>query len=343
MKLSIIIPAYNAEKYIDKAIRSVVKQDFHDYELIIVNDGSADRTRQICERWQAQKGGIKLINQENSGSSIARKNGLLAAQGEYCTFLDADDWFCTTDAFQKLVDRMQDHRLDVLQFSYKKVYKFISKNVVFSEHSESFDEFWRTDCSCLLGGNISHIAPNVWSKVYRTELLKKAVELRGVERLFVADDLCLNLIFFSLPEVQKIESVPWVCYAYRQFSGGVFKANEGILDDYEIAKRAEFAAMQGHNCPEAFVKQCHVESAYIVQAACIKASVYSDVTLELVKKCYSYQFVKDAVAYLKTHPEGSWPYLDLFVSEDYDRYLAEVKRSAKHWRTRIKRFVRKFI
>lgn len=343
MKLSVIIPAYNAEKYIDKAIRSVVKQDFNDYELIIVNDGSTDRTRQICEHWQAQEGSIKLINQENSGSSIARKNGLLSALGEYCAFLDADDWFCTTDTFQKLVDRMQDHRLDVLQFSYKKVYKFFSKNTVYPEHTESFDEFWQSDCSGLLGGKISHIAPNAHTKIYRTELLKKAVELRGVERLFVADDLCLNLIYFSLPEVNRIESVPWVCYAYRQFSGGVFKANEGILDDYEIAKRVEFAAMQEHNCPEAFVKQCHVESAYIVRSACMKASVQSTITLELVKKCYCYQFVKNAVAYLKAHPEGSWPYLDLFVSEDYDQYWAEMKRLAKQWRPRIKRFVRKFI
>lgn len=343
MKLSIIIPAYNAEKYIDKAVHSVVKQSFHDYELIIVNDGSTDGTRQICERWQAQEDTIKLINQENSGSSIARKKGVFSAQGEYCTFLDADDWFCATDTFQRLVDRMQDHQLDVLQFSYKKVYKFISKAIVYPEHTESSDEFWQTDCSGLLGGKIAHIAPNAATKVYRTALLKKALELRGVERLFVADDLCLNLIFFSQPEVQRIESVPWVCYAYRQFSGGVFKADESILDDYEIAKRAEFTAMQEHNCPEAFVKQCHVESAYIVRAACMKASVQSTITLELVKKCYSYQFVKNAVAYLKAHPEGSWPYLDLFVSEDYDQYWAEMKRLAKQWRPRIKRFVRKFI
>lgn len=89
---SIIIPLYNKAPYIEKAIRSVTAQSCHDYELIIVDDGSTDGGDQIAVRLCEEAGG-RLIRQHNSGVSITRNNGVMAAKYDYIAFLDADDWW----------------------------------------------------------------------------------------------------------------------------------------------------------------------------------------------------------------------------------------------------------
>lgn len=92
MKLSIIIPCYNVAPYVERAVRSVQEQAFGDWELILVDDGSADGTLPVLRRLEASDGRIRVIAQENSGVSAARNAGLRAARGEYVHFVDADDY-----------------------------------------------------------------------------------------------------------------------------------------------------------------------------------------------------------------------------------------------------------
>ena len=89
--VSVILPAYNSSKTIEKAILSIKKQIFDDWELIIINDGSTDDTQQIAEIYAHQDSRIKIINQRNAGRSSARNIGLKIAKGEYISFLDSDD------------------------------------------------------------------------------------------------------------------------------------------------------------------------------------------------------------------------------------------------------------
>lgn len=91
-KVSIILPAYNAEKYIAQSIESVLRQDFSDFELIIVDDGSRDSTLAICQTYTDPR--IRCVQQVNQGSSAARNHGLRLARGRYIAFLDADDVYC---------------------------------------------------------------------------------------------------------------------------------------------------------------------------------------------------------------------------------------------------------
>ncbi len=92
MLFSVIIPVYNSEAYLHKCIGSILQQDYRDYELILVDDGSTDASRQICEGYAAEHTNIQLICQENSGPSVARNRGIDRARGEYITFVDSDDW-----------------------------------------------------------------------------------------------------------------------------------------------------------------------------------------------------------------------------------------------------------
>lgn len=90
-KFSLIIPAYNVEKYIKKCLDSVLNQTYNDYEIIIINDGSTDNTSKILESYKSNKK-IKIINQENKGLSNARNTGVSNAKGDYILFIDSDDF-----------------------------------------------------------------------------------------------------------------------------------------------------------------------------------------------------------------------------------------------------------
>lgn len=93
MRFSVIVPLYNKVPYIEKALRSVLSQTFKDYEVIVVNDGSSDNSLSVAEKVLSVVGNARIINQENTGVSTARNNGIAAANGEYICFLDADDWW----------------------------------------------------------------------------------------------------------------------------------------------------------------------------------------------------------------------------------------------------------
>ena len=92
MKISIIIPIYNGEKFIEKCIKSIKNQTFKDFEIILVNDGSSDNSGQICDELAKNDNRIKVIHQENLGVSEARNRGIIASKGEYICFIDCDDY-----------------------------------------------------------------------------------------------------------------------------------------------------------------------------------------------------------------------------------------------------------
>ena len=92
MKLSVIVPMYNSEKYIERCINSIINQEMKDIEIILINDGSVDKTKNIVGKYVNKHKNIKLINKEkNEGLSAARNTGIKNATGEYIVFIDSDD------------------------------------------------------------------------------------------------------------------------------------------------------------------------------------------------------------------------------------------------------------
>lgn len=90
--VSVIVPVYNAEKYIETCISSVLNQTFTDFELILIDDGSEDESGHICDEYATKDTRIRVFHKENGGPSAARNSGLNVAQGEWILFLDSDDW-----------------------------------------------------------------------------------------------------------------------------------------------------------------------------------------------------------------------------------------------------------
>ena len=102
MKISVIIPVYNAEKFLRKCLDSVLSQTYKDYEIILVNDGSKDNSGAICDEYAAKYDFIRAYHKENGGASSARNYGMRLARGEYINFVDADDWM-EPQMYEKLV------------------------------------------------------------------------------------------------------------------------------------------------------------------------------------------------------------------------------------------------
>ena len=106
MKLSVIVPVYNVEKYLAQCLTSIVDQTYRDLEIIIVDDGSTDNSLQICEGFAANDSRISVIHQINGGVSVARNTGIEVATGDYLTFVDSDDWL-DNEMYEKMVEQIK--------------------------------------------------------------------------------------------------------------------------------------------------------------------------------------------------------------------------------------------
>ena len=113
--VSVVIPVYNVERYLEECVESVLKQSFQDYEIILVDDGSTDTSGTLCDSLKKSDNRICVIHRENGGLSAARNTGLKAAQGEYVYFLDSDDWI-KEDTLEKLISTAKAEKADVVFF-----------------------------------------------------------------------------------------------------------------------------------------------------------------------------------------------------------------------------------
>ena len=111
--LSVIIPVYQAEQVLEKCIDSVLAQSFQDLEIILVDDGSTDRSGVICDNYAKQDSRIKVIHKKNAGVSAARNSGLSLASGEYIAFVDSDDYL-EPNMYQSMMDKMLKYNCDVV-------------------------------------------------------------------------------------------------------------------------------------------------------------------------------------------------------------------------------------
>lgn len=183
--VSIIIPVYNVEKYLEKCLDSALSQSLKDIEIVLVNDGSKDSSPQICEKYAARDTRIKLIHQENAGLSAARNTGLANSSGEYILFLDSDDYI-SPDSCEKLYEAAKELDCDIVAANEIKVVngreiagerrKLPEKQVV------SGREFYVS--SLKLGG----ISPCVQFSLYKRSFIENA-QLRFKEGILHEDEL----------------------------------------------------------------------------------------------------------------------------------------------------------
>ena len=120
-KISVIVPVYNVENYIDRCINSIINQTFEDLEIILVDDKSPDGSPQKCDEWGKQDGRIKVIHKSrNEGLGFARNTGLEYAMGEYVTFVDSDDWI-DLNMYSDLYSLCKQYNADIIYSGLKRI------------------------------------------------------------------------------------------------------------------------------------------------------------------------------------------------------------------------------
>lgn len=166
MKLSIIIPVYMVENTLERCVESVLCQDYADYEIILVDDGSLDRSGDICDGFAERHDNIYVIHKKNGGLSDARNAGINAAKGEYITFVDSDD-FIRNDTLPELMTVITAHpEYDILE--YPVYVHYLSSN----QHVLSFEEcvYYNVEKYWLQCRAYMH--SYAWNKIYKAGLFK---------------------------------------------------------------------------------------------------------------------------------------------------------------------------
>ena len=176
IKISIIIPCYNQEKYIEECLNSILVQKLNEFEIICVNDGSTDNTLMILNQYAKKDKRIKIINfKENKGTSQARKDGVLNSCGEYVMFIDPDDTFEKT-ALETAYTNIKKFKVDILQFGINVINCGVNSSACddFLKKAEPFEGSLNGKevfFSCFKLGLFNF---NLWNKIYNGELVRKA-------------------------------------------------------------------------------------------------------------------------------------------------------------------------
>ncbi|MGN0343231.1 MAG: glycosyltransferase family 2 protein [Roseburia sp.] len=204
MEISIIIPAYNVEKYVEQCLDSLFDQTFQDFEIIVINDGSTDGTGQVLESYAAGRKDSRLhvIHQENAGQSVAKNKGMDLAQGNFYTFVDADD-YVKPDYLRQLYDAIVSQQADISVCGFERV----NDEGQILEHTsiESVAHYIRANGKICLFFTLS------WAKLYRASYVKR-YSIRFSEGVRL-DDLDFSLKCNNLTE--KIVTVDVCNYQYR--------------------------------------------------------------------------------------------------------------------------------
>lgn len=212
--ISIIVPVYNAAGFLEKTVASVEAQSFHDWELILVDDGSTDASGKLCDQYSLRSPKIKTLHKPNGGLSSARNAGLDVAAGDYITFLDADD-LLTPDALQIFIEAAISTAADIicggtLKFSSAEDAVKLQKNS--PHHIRQYETLSPEDAveEILYQRGIDNSA---WGKLYASHLFSS---LRFSEGIGYED---LDLFYRLFLDATTITALPETVYLYRQHPG----------------------------------------------------------------------------------------------------------------------------
>ena len=200
VKISVVMPVYNASDYLRPALDSVVHQTLTDIELICVDDGSTDNSLSIIKEYQQTDERIRILTENNAGPSIARNKGMARARGEYVIFLDADDFYDET-LLEKLYNLAEEEKLDiaVCKFDIYNNRKAKFEDNIKSDHGEIFLEAGVVSKNDYPDVILSCTTGYVWNKLFRREFLVEK-ELAFDEELRVFEDTHFVVTALSLAD-----------------------------------------------------------------------------------------------------------------------------------------------
>lgn len=208
--VSIIVPVYNVESYLDECIQSIVSQTYKDWECILIDDGSTDKSGYICDTWAEKEIRIHVIHQSNQGVSVTRNIGIQHAKGEYITFIDSDDWI-DNDYLTTLIEYFHQSTSDLCVSGIIQHFNNCTKLIYTPTNQKTF---------CLNSDNIHHFIDlnrkyllyGPTANLYRSQIIQK-YNINFNTDLSFGEDLLFNYDYLN--HVKTITCINKAFYHYR--------------------------------------------------------------------------------------------------------------------------------
>lgn len=212
-EISVIVPVYNVEEYLEKCLDSIILQSYKDFELILVDDGSTDKSGIICDEYSKKDNRIKVIHKNNGGLSSARNAGLNVAIGDYIYFCDSDDY-------------IENNCLEIINNYFKLGYDLVVFSYVLEGFSNNWTRSFKTQsykCDDIVDFTINNVFCNnlgweAWSRAYKRSIIEENnIRFIDNKRIFAED---LQFLLFYLPHAKSITAInmPLYHYMYRENS-----------------------------------------------------------------------------------------------------------------------------
>ncbi len=273
MRYSVIIPIYNAEKYLAECISSVIDQNRDDVELILVNDGSIDNSLNICYDFKKKFANIIIIDKKNSGSMDSWIKGVEVSSGEYICFVDADDKL--ENNYFEIIDEFVNKNYDIILFDFYKMYKNtltnakvnkieygdVSKDVLDKIQKEYFYDY--TNCSLYR-----------WDKVIKSSIIKNSIKKINCRIVYFEDH---PISFLNLLNAKSIYYINKKLYYYRMRKSSVtHKYNDRIFEDNVIAENEMNKIAKAYSYDEKQMYNIYLYFLYQYARWALKSAKYND-------------------------------------------------------------------
>lgn len=262
IKYSFIVPVYNTEKYLKKCLDSLVNQTYKDFEIIVVNDGSTDKSSSIISKYQKKYKNIIVIDKENEGLSMARNRGVQKSSGKYIIFVDSDDY--VSNKLLEEIDKKIDDS-DILRFQIATEDEEYTK--INEYHEEGFESMCGYDAFKYLSSY--HFVEPVWCYVIRKNyyIENKFSFKKGVYH----EDF--GLIPYVIYKARKVKSIDFIGYYYIQRNGSIMNNN-----DYKKTVKKAFDMIEQYKAMRLFAKNINRKNnlddyflSYISNSVIVKA------------------------------------------------------------------------
>ena len=226
IKISVIVPVYNVEKYLDRCLNSIVNQSLTEIEIILVDDGSSDNSPYICDKYEKEYDNISVIHKENQGLGMARNSGLELAKGEYVTFIDSDDYI-HSDALKNLYNEAVKNGADTVLGNYCRV---DSNNNILEQHAPIENKLFEGKKNIIdnvlknmLGSpkeyhDDIYLNMAVWMGIYSNKIIRDNHLRFCSEREFISEDIIFDLDYYPLTQKVMITDKIYYYYCENQCS-----------------------------------------------------------------------------------------------------------------------------
>lgn len=216
--ISVIVPVYNVEKYLDRCIESIVNQTYKNLEIILIDDGSPDNCPQMCDDWEKKDSRIIVIHLENGGAGKARNAGLKICTGDYISFVDSDD--CIHERFHETLLSYFDDDTDIVECDYLS----FGEDVPDFE-SQTIPEINKYDTETALKQHISDklFKQVIWNKLYRRQIVE---DIEFPEGKLIDDEFWT---YKAIGKTRFLKHCSIILYAYRQQDASVMHKKYSIL------------------------------------------------------------------------------------------------------------------